>query len=105
MEDDHHGFLEDVEVTLIDKTQADYTDIVLIGFRRPSFRTSFSDNPSSLYTIFIVIRIGSRTLARSEVEFFLITVNDFKTLVFVIKNSISDLAGILDPPLFNIIIL
>ena len=82
-----------------------YTYIILIGFGRLCFRTSFSDNPFSLYTIFIIIRSESRTLAGSEVEFFLIIVDGFQPFALVIKNSMLDLAGLLDLPLFKIIIL
>ena len=82
-----------------------YTYIILIGFGRLCFRTSFSDNPFSLYTIFIIIRSGSRTLAGSEVEFFLIIVDGFQPFALVIKNSMLDLAGLLDLPLFKVIIL
>ena len=73
----------------------DYTDIVFIGFGRFCFRTSFLDNPFSLYTIIIIIR--AREL--------LLFVNGFQPLALVIRNSILDLVGLLDPPLFNIIIL
>ena len=69
------------------------------------FRNSFSDNPFSLHTIFIVIRVGSRTLAASEVELFLIIIDSFQPFAFVIRNSMSDLAGFLGLPLFDIIIL
>ena len=65
------------------------TYIILIGFGRLCFRTSFLDKPFSLYTIFITIRVESRTLA----------------LALGIRDSLLDLAGLLDPPLFNIIIL
>ena len=82
-----------------------YTYIILFGFGRLCFRTSFSDNPFSLYTIFIIIRIGSRTFAGSWVEFFLVIVNGFQPFALVMKSSILDLAGFLEPSLFNIIIL
>ena len=77
----------------------------LTGFGRLCFRTNFSDNPFSLYTIFIIIRVGSRTLARSEVEFFFIIVDGFQLFALVIRNSTLDLAGLLDLPVFNIITL
>ena len=83
----------------------DYTFITLIGFGPLCFRTSFSDSAFSLYTIFIIIRVGSRTLAGSEVEFSLIIVDGFQLFTFVMGNSMLDLAGLLDIPLFNMIIL
>ena len=61
------------------------------------FRTSFSVNPLSLYTIIIV--------TGSEGEFFLILVKIFQPLALVIRNSVLHLAGLLDPPLFNVLIL
>ena len=73
---------------------------MFIGFGRLCFRTSFSDNLFSLYTI-IIIRVGSRTLAGSKGEFFCILVKGFQLLALVIRNSILDLSGLLDPPLFN----
>ena len=84
----------------------DYTYIIiLIGFGRICFRTSFSDNPFSFYTIFVIIRIGSRTLVGSEVDILLIIIYGFQPFALVRRNSILDLAGPLDPHLFNIIIL
>ena len=80
----------------------DYTCIILVGFGQLCFRTSFSDNTFSLYTIFI-IRVGS--LAGSEVEFSLIIVDGFRPFAFVLWNPMLDLTGLLDLPLFNIIIL
>ena len=85
LQDHHRGFLKDVEVILIDKIQTsdpaklllDYTYIAFTGFEQLCFRASFSDNPFSLNTIIIIIKVGSRTLSGSEVEFFLILVNDF----------------------------
>ena len=81
----------------------DCTYIILINFGRLCFRSSFLDNPFSLDTIFIIIRVGSRTLAECEVEFSLIIVDGFQP--FVIWKSMSDLAGLLDLALFNMIIL
>ena len=43
----------------------DYTYVIFSGFRQLFCRTSFSDNPFSLYKIIIIIRVGCRTLARS----------------------------------------
>ena len=43
------------------------------------FRTSFSDNPFNLQTIFIIIRIESRT--------FLKIVKGFQTFALVMKSS------------------
>ena len=83
----------------------DYTYIILIGFGRLCFRTSFADNPFSLHTIFIIIKVGSRTLAGSEEECSLIIVDGFRRFAFVIGNSMLDLAGLLDLPLINMIIL
>ena len=82
-----------------------YTYIILIGFGRLCFRISFLDNPFSLNTIFIIIRVGSRTLARSQMELFLIIIDGFQPFAFVIGNSMLDLAGLLDLPVFNTIIL
>ena len=83
-----------------------YTYIILFGFGRLCFRTSFSDNPFSLYIIFIIIiRIGSRIFAGSWVEFFLVILNGFQRFALVMKSPILDLAGLLDPSLFNIMIL
>ena len=82
-----------------------YTCIILTGFGWFSLRTSFPNNPFSLRTIFITTRAGSRNLARSKEEFFLIIVNSARPLALNIRNSILDLVGLLDPPLFNIIIL
>ena len=84
---------------------ADYTDIILTGFGQLCFRTSFWDNPFSLYIIFIIIRTGSRTLAQSEVEFCLIIVDGIQLFSFVIRGSMLDLAGFLGLSLFNIILL
>ena len=81
-----------------------YTYIIRFGFGRLCFRTTFSDNPFSLYTIFIIIRIGSRTFAGSWV-FFLVIVNGFQPFALVMKSSILDLAELLDSSLFNIMIL
>ena len=82
-----------------------YIYIILFDFGRLYFRTSFSDNQFSLYTIFIIIKIGSRIFAGSWVVFFLTTVNGFQPFALVMKSSILDLAGLLGPPLFNIMIL
>ena len=46
----------------------DYTCIIFIGLGQLWFRTSFSDDPFSLYIILIIVRIGSRTLEGSGVE-------------------------------------
>ena len=64
---------------------ADYTDIILTGFGQLCFRTSFWDNPFSLYIIFIIIRTGSRTLAQSEVEFCFIIVDGIQLIFFCHK--------------------
>ena len=82
-----------------------YIYIILFDFGRLYFRTSFSGNQFSLYTIFIIIKIGSRIFAGSRVVFFLTIVNGFKPFALVMKSSILDLAGLLGPPLFNIMIL
>ena len=81
-----------------------YTYIILFSFGRLCFSTSFLDNPFSLYALFI-IRIGSRTFAGSWMEFFLVIVNGFQSFALVMKSSILDLMGLLDPSLFNITIL
>ena len=72
-----------------------YTYIILFGFGQLCFRTSFLDNPFSLYTIFIIIRIGSRNFAGSWVELFLVIVNGFQPFALVMKSSILDLARLL----------
>ena len=84
---------------------ADYTYIILTGFGQLCFRTSFWDNPFNLYIIFIIIRTGSWTLAQSEVEFSFIIVDGLRLFPFVIGSSMLDLAGFLDLPLFNIMLL
>ena len=71
--------------------------IIPTGFGRLCFRTSFSEKPFSLYTTFIIITVGSRALAGSELELFLEIVNGFQMLALVISNSVFDLAGLLDP--------
>ena len=58
----------------------------------------------------VIIRVASRTLAESTVEFFFILVKLAKLvklviLALVIRNSILDFVELLDPPLFSIIIL
>ena len=82
-----------------------YIYIILFDFGRLYFRTSFSDNQFSLYTIFIIIKIGSRIFAGSWMVFFLTIVNGFQPFALVMKSSILDLVGLLGPPLFNIMIL
>ena len=71
------------------------TYIILFGFGQLCFRTSFSDNRFSLYTIFIIIRIGSRTFAGSWVKLCLVLVNGFQLFALVMKSSILDLARLL----------
>ena len=51
--------------------------LTFMDFGRLCFRTSFSDNLFSLNTIIVIIRVGSRILAGSLVEFFFILVNNF----------------------------
>ena len=82
-----------------------YTYIILFGFGGLCFRTSFLDNPFSSYIIFIIIRIGSRNFAGSWVEFFLVIANGFQPFALVISWSTLDLVGLLNPSLFNIMIL
>ena len=45
-------------------------------------------------------RGGSRTVATSKMERFVITVNSWKPLNIITKRSILDVAAALDPPLF-----
>ena len=45
------------------------------------------------------IRGGSRTVATSNVELFVIIVNGFQPLTIITKNSTLDVAAVLDPPL------
>ena len=47
----------------------------------------------------ISFRGGSRTVATSKVELFMIIVNGWKPLTIITKSSTLDVAGILDPPL------
>ena len=49
-------------------------------------------------------RDGSRTAAASKMELFVIIVNGFQPLTIITKCSILDIAAVLDPPLFIIII-
>ena len=45
------------------------------------------------------LRGGSRTVATSKMESFVIIINDFKPLTIITKRSILDVAAVLDPPL------
>ena len=94
----------------------DYTILIFTGFGRLCSRPWFSDNPFSLYSISIIsiiiiiiiiitIRVGFMILANSKVKFFFILVNGFQPLAHVIRNTVLGLAKLLNPPLFNIIIL
>ena len=47
----------------------------------------------------IDFRGGSRTAATSEVELFVIIVNDFQPLTIITKSSTLDVAAVLEPPL------
>ena len=53
----------------------------------------------------IHIRGGSRTVATSKMELFVIIVNGFQPLTIITKRSILDVAAVLDPPLYIIIII
>ena len=64
------------------------TYITLIEFGQLYFRTCFSDNSFSLYTIIVITRFRSRTLAESERELFLIIVSSFQPLALVLRKSI-----------------
>ena len=46
-------------------------------------------------------RGGSRTAATSKMEHFVIIVNGFQPLIIITKNSILDVATVLDPPLLS----
>ena len=48
---------------------------------------------------FINCRGGSRTVATSKMERFVIIVNGWKPLTIITKRSILDVAAVLDPPL------
>ena len=48
-----------------------------------------------------VDRGGSRTVATSKMELFVIIVNGFQPLTIITKCSILDLAAVLDPPLVD----
>ena len=48
-----------------------------------------------------VDRGGSRTVATSKRELFVIIVNGFQPLTIITKCSILDLAAVLDPPLVD----
>ena len=54
---------------------------------------------------FFIIRVKSMILAGFEMEFLLILVNSFQLLALVIRSSILDVAGLLDPALFNVFLL
>ena len=45
---------------------------------------------------------GSKTAAASKMEHFVIIVNGWKLLTVITKNSILDVAAVLDPPLLPI---
>ena len=47
----------------------------------------------------MVTRGGSRTVATSKMERFVIIVNGWKPLTIITKRSILDIAAVLDPPL------
>ena len=65
-----------------------------------------SGEGAGLYLYYIIIiRVESRTLWGSEVELTLIIVDGFRPFAFAIGISMLELAGLLDQPLFNIIIL
>ena len=46
-------------------------------------------------------RGGSRTVARSKMDHFVIIVNGWKPLTILTKSSILDVAAVLDPPLMD----
>ena len=46
------------------------------------------------------LRGGSRTVATSKMEHFVIIVNGFQLLTIITKRSIVDVAAALDPPLY-----
>ena len=48
-------------------------------------------------------RRGSRTVATSEMEHFVIIVNGWKPLTIITKGSILDVAAVLDPSLKRVI--
>ena len=91
----------------------DYTYIISIGFRQ--FCSSIPDCPFSLYSIIIpviiifviIIFIIIIIIHYYYYDYYQdwILVNNFRPLGFIIRNSILDLAGLMDLPLFNIIIL
>ena len=50
----------------------------------------------------VIVRGGSRTVAASKMERFVIMVNGFQPLTIITKRSILDVAAVLDPPLIVI---
>ena len=54
---------------------------------------------TTLTTLTIKFRGGSRTAVTSKMERFVIIVNDWKPLTIITKRSILDVAAVLDPPL------
>ena len=57
----------------------------------------------SIKSIVIVFRGGSRNVATSKMERFVIVVTGFQPLTIITKRSILDVAAVLDPPLvFNV---
>ena len=70
----------------------------------------FSNKVAGLNTLFcrthpvavsksVIFRGGSRTAATSKMECFVIIVNGWKPLTIITKQSILDVAAVLDPPL------
>ena len=69
----------------------DYTYIHIWWFWTGLFRTSFSDNPFSFYTIIIITEPDLRSgLGLGQLVFFVIIVNGFSPLNIVAGKSISD---------------
>ena len=51
----------------------------------------------------VIFRGGSRTVATSKMEHFVIIVNGWKPLTIITKRSILDVAVVLDPSIFDVI--
>ena len=57
----------------------------------------------SCFKVPVLTRGGSRVVAISEMELFVIIVNGFQPLTIITKSSILDGEAVLDPPLLTVI--
>ena len=72
-------------------------------FESISSLSNDNDKESAGKVIFnSVTRGGSRTVATSKVELFVIIVNGFQPLTIITKSSTLDVAAALDPPLVTV---